>query len=139
MSVNKAILLGRVGKDPEIRSTNSGAKIASFSLATSETWKKDGEKQERTEWHNVVVFNEHLVKVVENYVNKGDQLYLEGQIQTRKWTDKEGKDRYSTEIVLQKFRGEISLIGGKGGGGGNVAPDAPAQRAAFDLDDEIPY
>lgn len=114
-SLNKAVLIGNVGKDPEIRSTQNSGKIASFTLATSDVWKEKatGERKERTEWHRIVVFNPHLIAVVENYVKKGTKLYLEGAIQTRKWTDKDGGERYSTEIVLQRFRGEIILLSGK--------------------------
>jgi single-strand DNA-binding protein len=116
-SLNKVTLIGNVGADPEIRSTQSGDKIASIRLATSEKWrdKSSGETKEKTEWHSVVVFNEGLVKVVESYVRKGSKLYLEGQLQTRKWTDKDGSDRYSTEVVLQRFRGEIVLLSEKTG------------------------
>lgn len=153
-SLNKVTLIGNVGADPEIRSTHSGDKIASIRLATSERWKgKDGEKQERTEWHTVVIFNENLVKVVESYVRKGSKLYLEGQLQTRKWTDKDGADRYSTEVVLQRFRGEIVLLSEKGsddaqparGNAGklNDAYKQPARGASSprtrDMDDDIPF
>lgn len=111
-SVNKVMLVGNVGKDPEVRAMQNGDKVASFSLATSERWKdkNTGERKERTEWHNVVVFNEGLVRVVEQFVKKGSRLYVEGAIQTRKWQDKDGRDRYSTEVVLQRFRGEIQLL-----------------------------
>jgi single-strand DNA-binding protein len=111
-SVNKVMLVGNVGKDPEIRRTQDGTSVASFSVATSEKWKdkSSGERKERTEWHNVVVFNEQLAGVVENYVKKGAKVYVEGALQTRKWTDKNGQERYSTEVVLQKFRGEIQLL-----------------------------
>jgi single-strand DNA-binding protein len=113
-SVNKAILLGNVGKDPEVRTTQDGTKVVSFSLATSDRWrdKSSGEQRERTEWHRVVIFNENLAKVAEQYVRKGSSLYIEGAIQTREW-EKDGIKRYSTEIVLQKFRGELALLGGK--------------------------
>jgi single-strand DNA-binding protein len=114
-SINRVILIGNVGKDPEIRSLNGGNRVASFSLATSDTWKdkQSGDRKEKSEWHNVVCFNEHIVKVVENYVRKGTKLYIEGKIQTRKWTDKDGKDRYTTEIVLENFRGELQLLDSK--------------------------
>lgn len=153
-SLNKVILIGNVGADPEIRSTQSGDKIASIRLATSERWKgKDGEKQERTEWHSVVVFNEGLVKVVEGYVRKGSKLYIEGQLQTRKWTDKDGADRYSTEVVLQRYRGEIVLLSEKASddaparrGGDQRLNDAykpPARGASTprtrDMDDDVPF
>lgn len=112
--LNKATLIGNVGKEPEIRSTQDGREIASFSLATSQTWKdKNGERKEKTEWHNVVVFSEGLVSVVKNYVKKGDKLYIEGAIQTRKWIDKDGNDKYSTEIVLQGFNASLVMLSGK--------------------------
>ena len=119
-SVNKVILVGRLGKDPEIRNTQDGREIASFSLATSETWKdkNSGERKEKTEWHNIVIFNPNLVTVVKNYVKKGSSLYIEGALQTRKWTDKEGKDRYTTEIVLQNFNGNLTMLDSKPSGGG---------------------
>src|SRR5437879_8325261 len=116
-SVNKVILVGNLGKDPEIRRTQDGRPIANLSIATSETWrdKSTGERKEKTEWHQVVIFNENLVKVAENYLHKGSTIYIEGSLQTRKWTDAQGADKYSTEIVLQKFRGELTMLGGKGG------------------------
>ena len=160
-SVNKVILVGNLGRDPEIRSTQGGQRIANFSLATSETWRDrtSGERKERTEWHRVVVFNERLVDVIEKYVKKGSKLYIEGALQTRKWTDNSGQERYSTEVVLQNFRGELTMLdggrGGAGGGGfaGEGAPDyedmpaaaSPPARGgggrapAPDLDDEIPF
>lgn len=115
-SINKAILVGNLGADPEIRRTADGKAIANLRIATSETWrdKATGERREKTEWHRVVVFNEGLAKVVEQYARKGSKLYIEGQIQTRKWTDKEGVERYSTEIVLQNFGGSIQLLDSKG-------------------------
>lgn len=114
-SVNKVILIGNLGADPEIRSMNSGDRVASFRIATSETWrdKSSGERKEKTEWHNVVVFNENIVKVVENYVKKGTTVYVEGSLQTRKWQDKDGADRYTTEVVLKAFNGTLTLLGGK--------------------------
>lgn len=144
-SVNKVILVGNLGKDPEIRTLTSGDRVANLTVATSESWKdKSGERKERTEWHRVVIFNEHLVKVAESYLRKGSSVYLEGAIQTRKWTDNAGVEKFSTEIVLQKFRGELVLIGGKAS---DSVEGAPAKRgevggpAAFspDLDDEIPF
>lgn len=157
-SLNKATLIGHVGKDPEIRSTNSGDRVANFSLATSESWtdKRSGERVEKTEWHRVQVWNEHLVKVVENYVRKGSKLYVEGQIQTRKWSDNAGVERYTTEIVLQRFGGAILLLSGKddaggaredtGGGGGDgfgasrgYDETRPAEDFSSSLDDEIPF
>ncbi len=111
-SVNKVILIGNLGKDPEVRRLNSGDQVVSFSVATSETWrdKSSGERKERTEWHNVVIFNENLGKVAEQYCKKGTKVYLEGQLQTRKWQDQSGADRYTTEVVLQRFRGELQLL-----------------------------
>lgn len=111
-SVNKVILVGNLGKDPEIRRTAQGEPVASFRIATSETWrdKQSGERKERTEWHSVVIFNEALAKVAEQFLRKGSKVYLEGQLQTRKWQDQSGADRYSTEVVLQRFRGELTLL-----------------------------
>ena len=120
-SVNKVILVGNLGKDPEVRRLNSGDQVVNFSLATSETWrdKNSGERKERTEWHNVVIFNENLGKVAEQYCKKGTKVYLEGQLQTRKWQDQSGNDRYTTEVVLQRFRGELQLLDSRGGGAGS--------------------
>jgi len=117
-SVNKVILIGNLGRDPEFRSTQDGQRIANFSIATSENWrdKASGERRERTEWHRIVVFNDRLVDVIEKYVKKGSKLYIEGALQTRKWTDKEGQERYTTEVVLQKFRGELTMLDSRGGG-----------------------
>jgi single-strand DNA-binding protein len=119
-SVNKVILIGNLGRDPEVRSLNNGGKVVNLSLATSETWrdKNSGERQERTEWHRVVIFNEKLGEVAEKYLKKGSKVYVEGALQTRKWTDKDGVEKYSTEVVLQRFRGELTMLDGKGGGGG---------------------
>lgn len=119
-SVNKVILVGNLGRDPEIRSMQSGEEIAQLSLATSETWrdKASGERKERTEWHRVVIFNENLVKVAKSYLKKGSKVYIEGSLQTRKWTDKDGAEKYSTEVVLQRFRGELTMLDGREGGGG---------------------
>ncbi|HUK10275.1 MAG TPA: single-stranded DNA-binding protein [Stellaceae bacterium] len=159
-SVNKVILVGNVGRDPEIRSTQDGQKIANFTLATSETWrdKNSGERKERTEWHRIVVFNERVADVVEKYVRKGSKLYIEGALQTRKWTDQSGQERYTTEVVLQRFRGELTMLDSRGGGGGGGfsegSPDdvggnggggmggggrRPGGGGAGDLDDEIPF
>jgi single-strand DNA-binding protein len=140
--LNKVQLIGRLGADPESRSLNNGGKVVNFRLATSETWKdRDGNRQERTEWHNVVIFNEGLAKVAESYLRKGSQCFVEGQLQTRKWQDQSGSDRYSTEIVLQKFRGELVLLDKAESrqGGGGTAPRT--QPAAFDtdLDDDVPF
>jgi single-strand DNA-binding protein len=119
-SVNKVILVGNVGKDPEVRTTQDGTKIVQFNLATSETWndKASGERKERTEWHRVVVFNDRIGDVVEKYVRKGTKVYVEGALQTRKWTDQAGQEKYTTEIVLQRFRGELTLLDSRSGGGG---------------------
>lgn len=135
-SLNRATIVGNVGKDPEIRETQDGREIASLSIATSESWKdkNTGEKRESTEWHRVVIFNEGLVKVVKSYVTKGSKLLIEGQIKTRKWTDKDGLEKYSTEIVLQNFGGQLILLGGGKSSGGTSAGGGAAE-----LDDEIPY
>ncbi len=117
-SVNKVILVGNLGKDPEVRTLNSGDKVVNLRIATSESWRDrtSGERKEKTEWHQVVIFNENLVKVAESYLKKGSTVYIEGALQTRKYTDQSGAERYSTEIVLQKFRGELTMLGGRGGG-----------------------
>ena len=150
-SVNKVILVGNLGRDPEIRTTNDGTKVANFSLATSENWRdrNTGERRERTEWHRVVIFNDRLVDVVEKYVSKGSKLYIEGQLQTRKWTDRDGQERYTTEVVLQRFRGELTMLdsrgggggdfGGGGGGGGGQDFGGPPSGGGGDLDDDIPF
>lgn len=118
-SVNKVILIGNLGRDPEIRSLNNGDRVANLRLATSENWrdKATGERRERTEWHSIVIFNENLVRVVEQYTRKGSKLYVEGELQTRKWQDQSGQDRYTTEIVLQRFRGNLTLLDGRNDGG----------------------
>ena len=122
-SVNKVILIGNLGRDPEIRSTQDGTKIANLSVATSETWRdrNSGERRERTEWHRVVIFNDRLVDVVEKFLRKGSKIYIEGQLQTRKWTDQQGVEKYSTEVVLQRYRGELTMLDGRneGSGGGD--------------------
>ena len=122
-SVNKVILVGNLGRDPEIRSTQSGMKLANLRIATSERWKdkQSGEYQERTEWHSVAIFNEHLVNVAERFLKKGSKVYVEGQLQTRKWTDQQGQDRYSTEVVLNRFRGDLQMLDSRGEGGGSYA------------------
>jgi single-strand DNA-binding protein len=122
-SVNKVILVGNLGRDPEIRSTQDGTKVANLSVATSESWrdKSSGERREKTEWHRVVIFNERLVDVAERFLKKGSKIYLEGQLQTRKWTDQSGAEKYTTEVVLQRFRGELTMLDGKGEGGGGMA------------------
>jgi single-strand DNA-binding protein len=124
-SVNKVILVGNLGRDPEVRRMNNGESVVSFSVATSETWrdKASGERRERTEWHNVVIFNENLGKIAEQYLKKGAKVYLEGQLQTRKFTDKNGQERQTTEVVLQRFRGELTLLDGRGQGGGGAIED----------------
>jgi single-strand DNA-binding protein len=159
--VNKVILVGNLGADPEARSLNNGGEVVNMRVATSEQWKdRDGNRQERTEWHNVVIFNENLGRVAKSYLRKGSKVYLEGQLQTRKWQDQSGNDKYTTEIVLQKFRGELVLLdsrgegggssafgggedfggGGFGSGGGSQKQQRP-QPAAFDtdLDDDVPF
>ena len=119
-SVNKVILVGNLGRDPEIRSTQDGTRIANLNLATSENWRDraSGERKERTEWHRVVIFNERLAEIAEKYLRKGAKIYVEGQLQTRKWTDQQGQERYTTEVVLTRFRGELTMLDGAGGGGG---------------------
>lgn len=122
-SVNKVILIGNLGRDPTVRRMPSGEAVCNFSLATTESWrdKGSGERRDRTEWHNVVIFNENLSKIAEQYLKKGSKVYVEGQLQTRKWTDKDGAEKYTTEVVLQRFRGELTLMDSRGGGGGDVA------------------
>lgn len=135
-NINKVILVGNIGKDPEIRTTQDGSKIASFSLATTESWteKDSGQKATRTEWHRVVVFNQNLADLVEKYVSKGTKLYVEGQLQTRKWTDAQGVERYTTEIVLSRFRGEMVIFDGKSDGAISFNQPVSSQ-----FDDEIPF
>ena len=159
-SVNKVILVGNLGRDPEIRTMQDGTKVANLSVATSESWKdrNSGERREKTEWHRVAIFNDRLADVAERYLRKGAKVYVEGQLQTRKWTDQQGQEKYTTEVVLSRFRGELTMLDGRGGegapagggyggepadsgysspssGGGGRAP-APA---GGDLDDEIPF
>jgi single-strand DNA-binding protein len=133
-SVNKVILVGNLGRDPEIRSTQDGTRIANLNLATSESWRDrvSGERKERTEWHRVVIFNERLVEIAEKYLRKGTKIYVEGALQTRKWTDQNSQERYSTEIVLQRFRGELTMLDGAGGRGGG------AMEGGADYDDGYP-
>ncbi len=149
-SVNKVILIGNLGRDPEIRHAMDGTKIATFSVATSESWKDraTGERKDRTEWHRVVIFNERLSEIVEKYIKKGAKIYVEGQLQTRKWTDNAGQERYSTEVVLSKYRGELSILDSRGSGfgeampvtAGGAEPSLEAVGAPLgDLDDEIPF
>ena len=156
--VNKVILVGNLGADPEARSLNNGGEVVNLRVATSVHWKdKEGNRQERTEWHQVVIFNENLGRVAKNYLRKGSKVYLEGQLQTRKWTDQSGNDKYTTEVVLQRFRGELVLLdsregagGGRGafnedfdqfGGGDSSRTQKRPQPAAFDtdLDDDVPF
>jgi single-strand DNA-binding protein len=148
-SVNKVILVGNLGRDPEVRRLTSGDPVVNLSVATSETWrdKASGERKERTEWHRVVIFNENLAKVAEQYLHKGSKVYIEGALQTRKYTDKDGAEKYTTEVVLQKFRGELTMLDGRGGDG-DRSERAPAMAGASengrsfaraDLDDEIPF
>ena len=151
-SVNKVILVGNLGADPEIRRTQDGRPIANLRVATSESWRdrNTGERREKTEWHRVVIFSEGLCKIAEQYLRKGSKVYLEGQLQTRKWQDQSGQDRYSTEVVLQGFnatltmldgRSDSSMGGGYGGGGQDAGQPEPAQESGFsrDMDDEIPF
>ncbi len=151
-SVNKVILVGNLGKDPEVRRMQSGDPVVNLSIATSENWrdKASGERKEKTEWHRVVIFNKNLAEVAEKYLRKGAKVYVEGQLQTRKWTDKDGQEKYSTEVVLQNFRGELTMLDGRsegggqggsfgGGGGGRAREDAPASFDRNEMDDEIPF
>lgn len=161
-SVNKVILIGNLGRDPEIRSMPNGDRIANLSIATSEQWrdKSSGERKEKTEWHRVVIFNDNIVKVVENYVKKGTTVYIEGALQTRKWTDQQGVEKYSTEIVVGRFKGELTLLGGRGDGGGasqggsggrgndddyssgfstGGANKPSGPKESYDLNDDIPF
>jgi single-strand DNA-binding protein len=158
--VNKVILVGNLGKDPEIKSFANGGKIANFTIATSESWKDkmSGERKERTEWHNIKIDNENLIRVVEQYLRKGSKVYVEGQLQTRKWQDRDGNDRYTTEVVVGRFKGELELLdrregGGGGYGGGDEYGSAPARAPAGggmgggakpqsfddDMDDDVPF
>ena len=158
-SVNKVILIGNLGRDPEIRSLNNGERVVNLSLATSETWrdKNSGERKEKTEWHRVVIFNENIAKVAENYLKKGSTVYIEGSLQTRKWTDQSGQEKYSTEVVIQRFNGQLTMLGGRDGGGGGMGgggrgdddyssgfstgganrPSGPKEN--YPLDDDIPF
>jgi single-strand DNA-binding protein len=152
-SVNKVILIGNLGREPEIRSMQNGGKVCNLSIATSERWKDrtSGEQQEKTEWHRVVIFDDRLVDVAEKYLQKGSKVYLEGELQTRKWADQSGQDKYTTEVVLRRFRGQLTMLdtrgGGAGAGGGYDSPQdyappqdsGPGQTNGGDLDDEIPF
>ena len=124
-SVNKVILVGNLGRDPETRRLGSGDPVVNLRLATSESWKdkSSGERKEKTEWHSVVIYNENLARVAEQYLRKGSKVYIEGQLQTRKWTDNSGVEKYTTEVVLQRFRGEMTILDGRGGGGGEMDAD----------------
>lgn len=137
-SVNKVILIGNLGKDPEVRATQDGREIVNLTVATAESWKdkQTGERREKTEWHRVVIFNEHIVGIVKQYARKGTKIYVEGQLQTRKWTNKEGQDQYSTEIVLQNFNGNIQLLSKAETDTGETRQAAVAEP---ELDDEIPF
>ena len=152
-SVNKVILIGNLGRDPEVRTMQDGNPVVNLSVATSESWrdKTSGERREKTEWHRVVIFNDRLADVAQKFLRKGSKVYLEGQLQTRKWTDQAGIEKYSTEVVLQRYRGELTMLDGRGdnaGGGAyesggdfgapSAAP-APAGGGAADIDDEIPF
>ena len=162
-SVNKVILVGNLGKDPEVRRLNSGEPVVNLRIATSENWKDKatGERKERTEWHNVVIFNENLARVAEQYLRKGSKVYVEGQLQTRKWQDQSGQEKYTTEVVLQRFRGELTILDGRGGAGeagdqeqgqisrgGDFGRSAPTEKRPAmaggggrynDLDDDIQF
>jgi len=156
-SVNKVILIGNLGRDPEIRTTQNGSKLCNLSIATSENWKDKatGERKEKTEWHRVVVFNDNIVNVCENYLKKGAKVFIEGQLETRKWTDQSGQDKYSTEVVLRPFRGELTMLdtrgGSEGGGYSQSAPSNDSQSSSSQsggswepkgensFDDDIPF
>jgi len=155
-SVNKVILIGNLGRDPEVRTLNSGERVANLNIATSETWRDraTGERKEKTEWHRVTIFNDNLVKVAESYLRKGSKVYVEGALQTRKFTDAAGVEKQTTEIILSKFRGELTMLEGRGDGadggrsessmggyapGPRVGASAPKETFTADLDDEIPF
>ncbi|MDR2645768.1 MAG: single-stranded DNA-binding protein [Holosporaceae bacterium] len=140
-SINKVILVGNLGKDPEVRAMQDGSKVVSFSLATSEFWKDkvSGERKDRTEWHRVVVFNPNLAEICEKYLHKGSKVYIEGQLQTRKWQDQSGNDRYTTEIVLSRFRGELALLDSRNDSSGTADVTMDAKPSAVELDDDIPF
>jgi single-strand DNA-binding protein len=151
-SLNKVILIGNLGRDPEVRTAQDGSKMVTVSLATSESWKDKmtGERKDRTEWHRVVIFNERLSDVAERYLKKGSKIYVEGQLQTRKWTDNNGQERYSTEVVLGKFRGELTMLDGRSGGGSegpsgmdgsdDFAPmSGGSAKASGGFDDDVPF
>lgn len=133
-SVNKVILVGNLGRDPEVRSFQNGGKVVNLRIATSETWRdrNSGERKERTEWHTVAIYNENLAKIAEQYLRKGSTVYIEGALETRKWQDQSGADRYSTEVVLRQFRGELTLLGGRGEGGGGGGGGGYDDRGGYD-------
>lgn len=155
-SVNKVILIGNLGADPEVRTFQDGSKICNLRVATSDTWRdrESGERRERTEWHNVVIRSEPLIRIAEQYLRKGSKIYVEGQLETRKWQDQSGQDRYSTEVVLRPYRGELTMLDGRGEGGGGRDDFGPSQGSGSgggferggggpgrgrDVDDEIPF
>ena len=147
-SVNKVILIGNLGRDPEVRSFPSGGKVVNLNVATSERWrdKNTGENREKTEWHRVVIYNENLGRIAEQYLRKGSKVYIEGQLETRKWQDQSGQDRYTTEVALRQFRGELTLLDGRGEGGGGYEQDRSGgglerdtRGPAGQIDDEIPF
>jgi single-strand DNA-binding protein len=131
-SVNKVILIGNLGRDPEIRSFSNGGRVANLAVATSESWrdKQSGERKEKTEWHRVAIFNDRLVEIAEKYLRKGSKVYLEGQLETRKWTDQSGQEKYTTEVVLKQFRGELTMLDGRGGGAGAGASEGGGEDYA---------
>ena len=149
-SVNKVILVGNLGRDPEVRTMGNGSTVVNLSIATTESWKdrQSGERRDRTEWHRVVIFNENLAKVAQNYLRKGSSVYLEGQLQTRKWTDQSGVEKYTTEIVLQQYRGELTMLAGRPEGGASDHSENTSSGSygdggfgagSADLDDSIPF
>ena len=147
-SVNRVVILGNLGADPDVRRTNSGDPVVTLSIATSESWKdkNTGERKEKSEWHRVVIFNEGLAKVAENYLKKGAKVYIEGQLQTRKWTDQNGVEKYTTEIVLQRYRGELQMLDGKSDGGSNASQNeaqasyqAASSGVSDDFGDDVPF
>lgn len=151
-SVNKVILIGNLGQNPEVRSMQTGTRVCNLSIATSESWKdkNSGERKEKTEWHRVVIFNEALVNLAEKYLTKGSKVYLEGQLETRKWTDKDGAEKYTTEVVLRPYRGELTMLDSRGGSNENYVPQQQAVAAGGgntglgnppidDFEDEIPF
>ena len=140
-SVNKVIVVGNLGRDPDVRTFGNGGKVCNLAVATSEKWKsKDGERQERTEWHRVAIFSEPLVRIAEQYLRKGSKVYLEGQLETRKWQDQSGADKYTTEIVLRPFKGELTMLDGPGGGQERQEqPSQSQQGGGPDMSDEIPF